>query len=130
MPFPKWLAKVNRRVTNRILLRLGPRPPFGVLTHEGRRTGRSYRIPLNVFPTPTGFVFALTYGADTDWVRNVLAAGGAELEFGGESIELVDPRLVDGVDAAPFLPLVVRFLLAILRVKDFLACDRVELEAA
>ena len=47
MPFPRWLAHVNKRVFNPIEERRGARP---VLIHTGRSSGRTYRTPL----TPTG----------------------------------------------------------------------------
>lgn len=68
-------------------------PGFGVVHHRGRRSGRPYRTPVNVFPVEGGFVIALTYGAHTDWVRNVLAAGGCTLQTRGRSVECVEPRL-------------------------------------
>jgi putative N-acetylmannosamine-6-phosphate epimerase len=41
---------------------------------------RVYQMPVNVFATEEGYVnFALTYGPDTDWVKNVLTADGCEL---------------------------------------------------
>ena len=38
-------------------------------------------------------IFALTYGPDGDWVKNVLAAGGCELDTRGRTVRLVSPRL-------------------------------------
>ena len=64
-----------------------------MVEHRGRRSGRRYRTPVNVFPTEDGYRFALTYGTDTDWVKNVLAAGGCRLETRGRVVRLVAPRL-------------------------------------
>ncbi len=95
MPLPRSVARFNRRVTNRVLGPLAPfLPAFGVIVHRGRRSGRSYRTPVNVFSRPGGFVVALTYGPDTDWVRNVLAAGGCSLETRGRRWRLTRPRLI------------------------------------
>jgi deazaflavin-dependent oxidoreductase (nitroreductase family) len=59
------------------------------VSHEvGGRTGQRYETPVNVFPTDDGYVFALTYGPNTDWVRNVLAAGSCELRKRGQTIRL------------------------------------------
>jgi len=49
---------------------------MGLVVHRGRRSGRVYDTPVLVFPADDGYVIALTYGPDTDWIRNVLAAGG------------------------------------------------------
>lgn len=125
MPLPRSLAKVNKRITNRIMIRLAARPPFAALHHVGRSSGRDYRIPINVFPTHDGFVFALTYGPESDWVKNVLAAGGAELEYGGERIGLTSPRFVGAAAARTAVPGGVRLFLRLLRVSHFLEMSRV-----
>ena len=70
-----WVAGFNLAVTNRITSRFADRlPGFGILTHVGRKSGRVYRTPVNVFRAPEGFLIALTYGRESEWVKNVLAA--------------------------------------------------------
>src|SRR5919107_658451 len=69
---PKGLARFNRRVTNRVLGPLAQRlPGFGIVIHVGRRSGAVRRTPVNVFHRGDRYVIALTYGADSQWVRNV-----------------------------------------------------------
>src|ERR1700681_4045004 len=76
----RWVAAFNLAVTNRITSRFANRlPGFGILTHVGRKSGRLYRTPVNVFRAPDGFLIALTYGRDSEWVRNVVSAGGCQL---------------------------------------------------
>lgn len=123
MPFPAWLAKVNKRFTNRALIRLADRPPFAALTHTGRVSGRSYRIPLNALPTEDGFVIALTYGLGADWVKNVMAAHGGLLEYGGREIELFNPRVVPWEEGADYFGAGQRVVLRLLTVEDFLRLD-------
>ena len=101
MPFPRWLAKVNRRVFNPIEIRRGVRP---VLVHVGRSSGATYRTPLDAHPVPDGYVFVPNYGPRSDWVRNVLAAGSADLAIDGEEIELDLPRMVRKGDVWALLP--------------------------
>jgi deazaflavin-dependent oxidoreductase (nitroreductase family) len=120
MPLPSWLARLNRRVTNRVLGPAAGRLPFfGVIHHRGRRSGRSYRTPVNVFRSGDGFVVALTYGR-TDWVRNVLASSGCEIEQRGRRYRATSPRLISRADAARSIPAVVRLVLILLRVEEFL----------
>jgi deazaflavin-dependent oxidoreductase (nitroreductase family) len=69
-------------------------PGFGILAHRGRRTGRSYRIPINVFRRGDDFVFFLTYGADVEWVKNVFAVGTCTLRTRGRNVTLVGPELI------------------------------------
>jgi deazaflavin-dependent oxidoreductase (nitroreductase family) len=117
---PRAVARFNRVATNKVLGRLAGRvPTFVAVRHRGRRSGRVYETPINVFRTAGGFVAALTYGPDTDWVRNVLAAGGCELKTRGGWVTVTEPRLVHDERRTP-MPAAVRPLLALPRVVDFL----------
>jgi len=61
------VAAFNLAITNRITSRFAARlPGFGILTHVGRKSGRIYRTPVNVFREPDGFLIALTYGRDSE----------------------------------------------------------------
>lgn len=123
MPLPRALARLNRIGLNRVTRRIAPRMPgFGVVEHRGRRSGRLYQTPVNVFPRPGGYVIALTYGADADWVRNVRAAGGCDLHTRGRRVHLTAPRLVhDERRAGIRSP--ERYVLRAIRVADFLLLD-------
>ena len=70
MPFPRWLAHVNKRVFNPIEERRGARP---VLIHTGRTSGKTYRTPLDAHRLPDGYLFIPMYGPRTDWVKNAMA---------------------------------------------------------
>lgn len=120
MVLGRRVARFNHVVTHPLTRPIaGWLPGFGTIVHTGRRSGRSYRTPLNVFRTGNGFVVALTYGPDADWVRNVLAAGGCELETRRRRHRLTDPRLVHDESRAP-MPLGVRQFLGLVGVTDFL----------
>ena len=73
------MARFSRAVTNRLTNSLR-RSPAGPSRDRGapaaRSGGRVHRTPVNVFVARTATIFALTYGRDAQWVRNVLAAGG------------------------------------------------------
>ena len=86
MPFPKTLARFNKHVINRfMLLFAGWIPPLAIVMHLGRFSGHKYRTPIMAFPSDGGYVFALTYGRNVDWVKNLLASGIGSLEhFGSE----------------------------------------------
>ena len=68
------------------------------------------------FRTDDGYVISLPYGADRDWVKNVLAAGSCTLERGGRRVELTDPRILAGSEAMAMLPAPARAALWPLRV--------------
>src|ERR1035438_5942892 len=109
----RWLAKINIAFTNRITsLFAGWFPGFGILTHVGRKSGKVYRTPVNVFRAPDGFVIALTYGSQSEWVKNVLAAGGCELQNRGKKYQLSAPKVVHDPTRCRF-PIPVRLVLGI-----------------
>ena len=125
MPIPaaRHVASFNRRIGNRIL---GPitwwLPGFGKVEHRGRVTGRTHRAPMMAFPSSDGrrLVFALTYGPEAEWVRNVLVSGEVGwLTRRGGMVRLVDPRLVHD-PARTMVPRLVRLALGLFRVDDFL----------
>src|ERR1035438_1668683 len=91
----RWLAKINIAFTNRITgLFAGWLPGFGILTHVGRKSGKFYRTPINVFRASNNFIIALTYSSQSEWVKNVLAAGGCELRTLGKRYQLSAPNVV------------------------------------
>jgi deazaflavin-dependent oxidoreductase (nitroreductase family) len=117
---PRWVAAFNLKVTNRITAPFATwLPGFGVITHIGRKSARPYRTPVNVFPTPDGFLIALTYGPNSHWVQNVLAAGTAELETRRTKYHLTAPQVVHDPTRHRF-PLVVQIALRIIGATDFL----------
>jgi deazaflavin-dependent oxidoreductase (nitroreductase family) len=121
MPALNFMRPFTMRVINPITRRFAGRlPGFGILSCVGRRSGRPYRTPINVFRHGQDYVIALTYGSDVQWVKNVMAAGGCELETMGRTIRLTEPRLL--VDPKQrLMPLPVRLFLRLMRVTEFLS---------
>jgi deazaflavin-dependent oxidoreductase (nitroreductase family) len=121
MPIPRRVARWNKVGLNRITRHVAPwMPGFGLVVHRGRRSGREYQTPVNVFPADGGFVIALTYGADTDWVKNVQAAGGCELRTRGRVLRVGSPRVYHDETRRGIRPLE-REVLRLLGVADFLS---------
>jgi deazaflavin-dependent oxidoreductase (nitroreductase family) len=120
MVAPRGLARFNKRVTNRVLGRLAPfAPGFGLLVHTGRRSGRTFRTPVNIFRADDGYVIALTYGPGSDWVRNVVAANGCDVIMRGRTAHLSDPEIVHDPRLRR-VPAVTRPILGAFRVTDVL----------
>ena len=95
---------------NGILRPLAARvPTFGVVTYPGRKTGRTYRTPLNVFRRGNDYLFFLTYGSDVQWVKNILAAGACMLRTRGQDVALAQPGIVTDPELRAAPP-VVRFV--------------------
>jgi deazaflavin-dependent oxidoreductase (nitroreductase family) len=116
----RWLAKINIAFTNRITsVFAGWLPGFGILTHVGRKSGKVYRTPVNVFRAPNGFIIALTYSSQCDWVKNVLAAGGCELKTRGKQYQLSAPKVVRDPTRRRF-PFPVRVVLRIVGADEYI----------
>lgn len=101
MPVPMWVAQINKRVFNKMELKRGIRP---VLTHTGRSSGKSFHTPLDAHRADGGFIFFLMYGSESDWVKNVMAAGRAHLRIREEEWDLANPRLIAKDEAQQQLP--------------------------
>ena len=71
-----------------------------VVHHVGRTTGRAYETPIGAVPTDDGFVIALPYGSNTDWLKNVLASGEATIVHDGTSHRVDEPEVVPLADVA------------------------------
>jgi deazaflavin-dependent oxidoreductase (nitroreductase family) len=114
------LAAFHRAVTNRFAIRFAAAlPGFAIVTSVGRNSGRLCRTPVNVFRQPDGFLIALTYGRESGWVKNVLTAGGCQLETRGLAYQLCAPVLVHDPSRRRF-PLLVRIILGLIDANDFL----------
>jgi deazaflavin-dependent oxidoreductase (nitroreductase family) len=105
MEIPQRVARFNRYVTNPVQrMWAGWLPPFGIVEHIGRRSGKSYRTPVTVFSADIdgkpGVAIVLTYGPDRDWLKNLTAAGGGRMRRNGKDIGIADPKVVTTAEAA------------------------------
>lgn len=116
------LARFNRRVVNPLVRVVAGRrlSPVALVEHRGRRSGRRYRTPVVAFAVAGGYVVALPYGLDRDWVRNVVTAGACTLHKAGQRVELTEPVVVHGEPGHRGLPRPVRAGLRWLRVGNVL----------
>jgi deazaflavin-dependent oxidoreductase (nitroreductase family) len=104
MRVPRAVARLNRRITNPLALRLGGwAPTVGSLEHVGRKSGKRYRTPLNIFDTDDGYVVLIGYGTESHWVKNVLAGGPAIVHKHGKSVPVGNARVVSKDEAEPLV---------------------------
>jgi deazaflavin-dependent oxidoreductase (nitroreductase family) len=119
------MAQFNKKVTNPLSLHIAPwAPGFAIVHHKGRRTGRPYDTPVNVFQHHGGYVFALTYG-EGEWVRNVLAAGGCEITTRRRTVVLREPTLYRDHKRAG-IPIPARWILGLVDVDQFMRMTPVD----
>jgi deazaflavin-dependent oxidoreductase (nitroreductase family) len=114
------------RVLNPLIRQMAGRagvPLIGLVNHRGRRSGTLYVAPVAIGATETVLLIPLTFGARSDWCRNVLASGVCEVKLGGIEFVAEDAEIVDYVavrteiDRA-FNP-VLRFFLAAQGIRQF-----------
>lgn len=117
--FPKWFDRLQVKYFNPVIRPLaGKVPGLALIEHRGRKTQRPYRTPVTAFRKGNLVAIVLGHGR-TDWVRNVLAAGEADLQVGRRTLHLVNPRIVPAGGDPTGLPRMAR--LQVGRVAIFVA---------
>jgi deazaflavin-dependent oxidoreductase (nitroreductase family) len=119
-PRTRFLRPFTTHVINPFTrLFAGWMPGFAILTHVGRTSGRTHHTPINVFRRGDHYLFALTYGSDVHWLKNIMAAGGCEMRVRGRDVRLVEPELIVDPDLR-LMPLPLRIVGKLNRVTEFL----------
>jgi deazaflavin-dependent oxidoreductase (nitroreductase family) len=96
------LVALARAVVNPRQMRQAGRPGAyaSVIRLRGRRSGRVYETPVGVVRDGDMYLIALPYGQRTQWLRNVLAAGEAELVTEGRTVPVDRPVVIPARDVA------------------------------
>ena len=95
MKLSRRVAHFNKAINNRVQgLYAWILPPWAVILHRGRRSGRPYRAPVLAFRRDRTLIVALLYGEESDWLRNIKNGGGRFVRM-GRTYELSAPRVVD-----------------------------------
>jgi deazaflavin-dependent oxidoreductase (nitroreductase family) len=114
---PRIGTRFVNTVVNPVLVRRGlvgtGGSEIGTLEHVGRRTGVRRLTPVHPEAMPAGFRVMVPLGTQSEWARNVMAAGQCRLTVHGRTFDLDEPRMVDAADAHD-LPWVVRRTMAAL----------------
>lgn len=105
-PFRGLIRTSNKYVLNPVMLRLAGKPHWyaSVVRHTGRRSGREFSTPVVIETVGDHLVVPLPYGTDADWVRNVMATGGATVVHKGQTLTVEAPEIIDATRALPLLP--------------------------
>jgi deazaflavin-dependent oxidoreductase (nitroreductase family) len=92
------------KVLNPLIVKLAGRRHFPMaaqIQHVGRRSGKVYRTPASAHVRGDMILIALTFGNQSDWARNVRAAGGCTVRINGRSYRATNPQFVSREQAAP-----------------------------
>lgn len=102
---PAWVPKFNKKIGNKIQGLWAPYlPPWVVVLHVGRKSGRQFRTPVMAFKRGDSLYVNLLYGSGAHWVRNVMTAGEAEVIRAGRTHRVTDPTIVVRTDHEGDLP--------------------------
>jgi deazaflavin-dependent oxidoreductase (nitroreductase family) len=85
-------------------------PGLSVITHTGRTSGTPYETPVTAYRKGNILAIGLIHGK-TNWVKNVLAAGQADIRVSGNDLHLVNPRVLPAGTVDPSLPFLARLML-------------------
>jgi len=109
VPPSRFVRIVMRPMTkplNPLIGRAAGRRHFGMaaqIRHTGRRSGRSYMTPASARISGDVVVIPLTFGSQSDWSRNVRAAGGCSIRLNGRDYDLTQPELLSVADVQPLV---------------------------
>ena len=120
------LVRPLTKLLNPLMVRLAGRRffPMAQIHHVGRRSGKAYVTPTSAHIRGDVLLIGLTFGNQSDWSRNVRAAGGCTVRLGGHTYRATSPEFISWADdgaliASGFNP-VLRAGFRVLGIRQFL----------
>lgn len=110
MLMPPWLERAQIKYLNPVVSPvLRHLPTFGVIKHVGRTSGNRYETVVSPMRSGNLVAIGLIHGK-TNWVKNVLAAGAADMHMGRRDVHLIHPRVVPAGGDTSGLPRMARMI--------------------
>jgi len=108
MKFPVWLENFQIRYVNPMIRPVAKHlPGVAVIRHRGRKSGAAYETVVSAYRRDKVLAILLAHGK-TNWVKNIVAAGEADIHVGGRDLHLVNPRILPAGTDDPSLPRIAR----------------------
>ncbi len=108
MRFPVWFENLQIKYINPIAVPLARVVPgITVIRHRGRKSGKTYETAISAYRKGRTVAIMLAHGK-TNWVKNILAAGEADIRLDRRDLHLVNPRIVAAGTNDASLPLMAR----------------------
>jgi len=108
MLFPAWLDRLQMKYMNPVMRRAARfLPTFVVINHRGRKSGKPYRTVVNAYRKGNLVAILLGHGK-ADWVKNLLAAGEADVQVRNRDVHLTNLRVLPTGADGDGLPLIAR----------------------
>jgi deazaflavin-dependent oxidoreductase (nitroreductase family) len=117
-----------RSLANRVFLLVSGRwfRAYSIVRHVGRTSGRAYQNPVSAYPLGDGFVIPVLYGTQSQWVRNVMAAGRFTLRTKGRDYPLERPEVIPPAQALAAYPALLRRIMRSQQIQAFVWAHRAE----
>lgn len=110
MVFPVWFENFQIKYLNPVLRPLSKKlPGFSVIKHRGRTSGKEFETIVTSYRKGDVLAIMLAHGK-TNWVKNVLAAGQADIHVGRTDLHLINPRVLPAGSTDPSLPRIAQLL--------------------
>jgi len=107
---PAWFVRIAIRpmtkILNPLIIKFAGRRHVSIaaqIQHVGRRSGKVYMTPATAHVHGEVILIALTFGNQSDWARNVRAAGGCLVRINGRTYHATNPQFLSREQAGPLL---------------------------
>lgn len=108
MVFPVWVENFQVKYFNPLIKPFARYlPGMATIKHRGRKSGKPYETIVTAYRKGNVLAIVLGHGK-TDWVKNVLAAGVADVHFIRRDVHIVNPRILPAGASADGLPWMAR----------------------
>jgi deazaflavin-dependent oxidoreductase (nitroreductase family) len=94
------------RLLNPVIVKRAGRQGFRMaaqIRHTGRRSGQLYVTPASARRSGEVIVIPLTFGNQSDWVRNTVAAGRCSIRLDDQDYEATGPQFISRDQAGELL---------------------------
>ncbi|MCV7075950.1 nitroreductase family deazaflavin-dependent oxidoreductase [Mycobacterium szulgai] len=101
MVFPPWFEKFQVKYINPVLKPIARYlPGTATIEHRGRKSGKPYKTIVTTYRRGNTLAIALGHGK-TDWVKNVMAAGEADVHFTRRQVHITNTRILPAASNGP-----------------------------
>jgi deazaflavin-dependent oxidoreductase (nitroreductase family) len=117
-------GRVSTKLLNVVLAPIARRGwigPWGLVEHVGRKSGKRYQTPVAMLEAGDRIVIPVPFGLGTQWVQNVLAAGGATLHRHGRDERVTDVRTIQWPEVKPLVRQPLRTIVRLTRIRDMVS---------
>jgi deazaflavin-dependent oxidoreductase (nitroreductase family) len=101
MVFPPWFENFQVKYLNPALKPIVRYlPGTATIEHHGRKSGKPFKTIVTTYRKGSVLAIALAHGK-TDWIKNVLAAGQADVHYTRRTLHITNPRILPAGSNGP-----------------------------